>query len=235
MTIYGVLPAIYQYGFEEGVKKLVAFLRNVCFVGENYMSWPLWYLLALIVSVFMIKCFIKGKMRLLYIFIVSLTLTLIGLYINYLNNCENLPIFVGYILKSYNLVFVTTRNGIFVGLFYVTIGMIISKYELIITTNKLLILILFVVSLLGYYFDLILGLNIFASALVCVLLMCNGLFKKMSNNLAKTFRKMSTVVYFFHMYFIFIFSNLYYHIPRFVSFQEKDKIILLSDKNFAKV
>lgn len=214
LTIYGALPTIYQYGFEGFVKKIVAFFRNVCFVGENYMSWPLWYLLALIVAIFMIKCFLKRKIQLLYIFFISLTLTLIGLYVDYLNNSEGLPSFVEFVLKIYNSVFVTTRNGIFVGLFYVTVGMIISKYELFITTNKLLILILFVISLSGYYFNLILGLNIFASVLVCVLLMCNGLFKEMNNNLAKTFRKMSTVVYFFHMYFIFIFSNLFYNIPR---------------------
>ena len=36
---------------------LLFFIRNFIFVGEQPFSWPLWYLLALIVAVFIIKYF----------------------------------------------------------------------------------------------------------------------------------------------------------------------------------
>ena len=57
--LYLVWTVIYLpltvYGFYiDGVpplKAVAVFVRNLLLVGENYMSWPLWYLLALIIAV----------------------------------------------------------------------------------------------------------------------------------------------------------------------------------------
>lgn len=60
------------------------FIRNTLLVGENYFSWPLWYLLVLIVSVIILRILIKNQFKPLNIFFLELFMTCLGLVLNQL-------------------------------------------------------------------------------------------------------------------------------------------------------
>ena len=218
LTIYGFI--IHDVS---PLRAVFIFVRQFLFVGENFYSWPLWYLLALIVSVFIIICLLRYKVRVITIFIISLLFTFIGILINYLNNVEHLPTIIDRFLTIYQKVFTTTRNGLFVGLGCVSTGMLVAKYETNIKKWNKAIYILFCVAVGYYFYELPLGLNVMAFMVICVLIQpqinCMGINKERSVWL----RNMSTLNYFFHMYFLFVVQmfivkfldeNIYVYIPK---------------------
>ena len=115
LSIYG----FYQDGISP-LKALAAFMRNVILVGENYMSWPLWYLLALIVAVSIIYMLLKLKVSKTWIVIISILMAFVGVGLDYCHANElRSPI-----VDLYFKVFIKTRNGFFVGFLFVALGML---------------------------------------------------------------------------------------------------------------
>lgn len=108
------------FGFlQDGIplsKAVALWIRNVLVVGENYLSWPLWYLLALVWSGFLIWVMNLVKMPVSAMLIVGLALQ-IGAQVLHLDE-----------IPEYIYLFKTTRNGLFCGLAYVTAGGIIRKW-----------------------------------------------------------------------------------------------------------
>ncbi len=231
IKLYLVYTSIYIpltiYGFVKNdispLRAIFIFVRQFLFVGENFFSWPLWYLLALIVSVFIIICFLKYNVRIFTIFIISFLFTVTGILINYLDNAESLPAAIDRFLYAYKKIFITTRNGLFVGLGYVSTGMLIARYEAYIRKWNKIVCILFCVAIAYYYYGLPLGLNVMASITVCVLIqpqMNNWIVNKEHSI---WLRNMSTLNYFFHMYFLFVVQtfiaeylngDIYMYIPK---------------------
>ena len=78
LTIYG----FYLSGISP-LKAFVLFLRNIFLVGENYMSWPLWYLLALIVAVSIVYVLLKLNVPRGWIVSISIGMALIGIGLDY--------------------------------------------------------------------------------------------------------------------------------------------------------
>ena len=218
MTIYGFVKNDIS-----PLRAIFIFVRQFLFVGENFFSWPLWYLLALIVSVFIIICFLKYNVRIFTIFIISFLFTVTGILINYLDNAESLPAAIDRFLYAYQKIFITTRNGLFVGLGYVSTGMLIARYEAYIRKWNKIVCILFCVAIAYYYYGLPLGLNVMASITVCVLIqpqMNNWIVNKEHSI---WLRNMGTLNYFFHMYFLFVVQtfiveylngDIYMYIPK---------------------
>lgn len=95
------------------LKSIAVFFRNILLIGENYMSWPLWYLLALIVAVGIIYLFLKIRVSIYGIVVISVLMALIGLGLDYCKgNAVMQPI-----TDLYFSVFQKTRNG-FLWVFY---------------------------------------------------------------------------------------------------------------------
>ena len=115
-------------------KCIVVYLRNVFFVGENYLSWPLWYLLAMIVVGTIIYFLIKCEIKLYVMAFIALLLALVGIWIDSLHELG-----VGDI---YYKLFKHTRNGLFIGLPFMMIGMLVSNYGCL-KKKSLLFLLLF--------------------------------------------------------------------------------------------
>lgn len=65
------------------MKSVLIFVRNVLLVGENFMSWPLWYLLALIVAVLIIWGLLKLRMPRRIILLLSVITALVGVGLDY--------------------------------------------------------------------------------------------------------------------------------------------------------
>ena len=97
------------------MKAVAVFLRNVIFFGENYLSWPLWYLLGLLQAgcVIWLAQHIRIPFWGLCLFAASLYL------LTYLIHFEEIGI--------YHKTFVTTRNGFFIGLPCMTLGGLFRK------------------------------------------------------------------------------------------------------------
>lgn len=126
------LPLTFCGWIIEGNKEpvyLLQCLRNYIFVGDNFYSWALWYLNGLIFALifidlllkrFSIKQIVKFGSA-MYVF--GIILTMFG------GHLDKLPMIVSAAVKLYFAAFVTTRNGLFQSLVFVSIGMLVAEIE----------------------------------------------------------------------------------------------------------
>ena len=214
IKLYLLYTAIYMpltiYGFVKDnlslVQSIKLFARNTLLVEENYMSWPLWYLLGLIVASFIILLLLKKSTPIKWIAIMGIILMMVGHAMDYLHTYGSGPVFITKGLDLYYKMFMYTRNGFFVGFGYVGIGLAISHYENSIVKyykwNVLACIASLGYFMAGFYF----GLQLFTTLFACLLV--KDKFYHGENGV--WLRNMSTLIYFFHMYFVFLFS---FYIP----------------------
>lgn len=123
LQLYLIWTAIFSpfaiIGFaKEGmpfVKAVAVYLRNVVFVGENYLSWPLWYLLGLLQAGAVIWLTLRIRLPFWGLIVMAATLFCLPYFIDF----EEIGI--------YHKIFVTTRNGFFIGLPFMTLGGLFRK------------------------------------------------------------------------------------------------------------
>ena len=112
-----------------GIKYWVGCLRNYIFVGENFYSWTLWYLNGLIFALLLINILLK-RFSIKQIFGIGTFAYLVGIGLNMLNDhLESLPLSLPRLVNLYFSLFVTTRNGLFQSLVFVTLGMLIAEID----------------------------------------------------------------------------------------------------------
>ena len=200
--IYIVWTAIYLpftiYGFylddNSITKSGLIFIRNIVFVGENYMSWPLWYLLGMLVAATIIYFMVSQNFRQRTMYITAITMAIIGVSLEYCHDNGFLQI----ITNPYFRLFQTTRNGFFQGLPYIMIGISIAN-DGIIKSKKLLagiILLGFVLQMVGYQFASF----ITSYALFSLIIQID--FSEREDNLYYNYRMTSTIIYLVHMLFV---------------------------------
>lgn len=188
LTIYG----FYIDGLSP-IKAVAVFIRNTLLVGENFMSWPLWYLLALIVAVSIIYMLLKFKVSKTWIVIISILMALVGVGLDYCHEYELL----NPITDIYFKVFVKTRNGFFVGFMYVALGMLCAKLENLSCAGWGCIFILGIVGMILEY--------TLANALMTFALFVTSVSMRgewVSYKSAMLSRSMSMIIYFIHMIFM---------------------------------
>lgn len=174
-------------------------IRGWFLVGENYYSWAFWYLLALIVAETIILIFRKVGISLGMQMIISTILHISGRILDYLHACSGIQ---NTIIDMYFKVFLTTRNGLFVGLFYVSIGMVIRKIKT--PDLKKTIIFLTISLLITFFYYPNNKLDILFTALASVNLFWIIISVKISSFKGKPhFRDIATTVYLIHMYFLF--------------------------------
>ena len=186
MTIYG-----FWVDGVSPVEAVAVFSRNVLLVGENFMSWPLWYLLALIVAVGIIYGLFRMKVSKIGVLIIGLFMALIGVGLNY---CHEHSL-MSYLTDLYFSVFLKTRNGFFEGFLFVSIGMLCATLEKIPTQ---VVLLLFLIGYIAEFLALPLAnaFIVFAMFVVTISLQISSISESYS------FRLMSSVIYFCHMFFV---------------------------------
>lgn len=188
------------------IKSVIFYVRGFLLVGENYNSWMLWYLLSSIYSLLFILLLHKHRVKPLHIAIFGGILFLVGLSITEFVSLEST--FPPSISLAQKLISYTITSGrIFTGFLYIPLGMLIARKEHI---SSLLGAILTVIGFVGnYFFDGFAGEALLA---VC----STGLFIVISNIQLKDspvypiMRKISTVVYFIHMYVWTFYYTLVY-------------------------
>jgi len=130
-TIYGFVKESLPVG-----TSVALFVRNLFLVGENYLSWPLWYLLAMLWAGAIIYVLRRLKAPLWLMFVIAAILSVMAKVLD----LDNFPLYVK--------LFKSTRNGIFLGLLYMVSGGIVHQIQEKLP-NKILLWLLFAVIAFG--------------------------------------------------------------------------------------
>lgn len=190
LKLYLIWTAVYLpftvYGFvQDGLslkQSLMLFGRNLLFVGENFMSWPLWYLLALIWSGVLIYILRALKVPIWGMLLVGIILAALPYFIG-----DN-PLFVK--------LFRDSRNLVFTGPFYVVLGGLLRHFQ-----ARLPLwggILLFIAGLVAYHFTPF-ALPVAAAGLF--LLAKELPLSGISDRLSRAFRDSSETIYLVHMIF----------------------------------
>lgn len=185
----------------------LSFVRGTLFVGENYYSWPLWYLLASIVGFTLVFiCVHRGGWRFKRIIPFSLFLLLLGFGITCVQGWDGAPAYLSVPIKIYCRVFGSSRNGLFEGFFYIAVGAAFGmKWNQL---NRVPLSIEFAVVAVGLAGIFLVSND--AHLPFCVIASI-GLFllsvRRCSANMnsCAPVRRMSTIIYLVHMYFVVVF------------------------------
>lgn len=108
------------------VHALAIFARGTLLIGENYYSWPLWYLLASVVGFTLVYICLRGGVRSRRILLLSFVLLLVGYGITFVQGWEAAPATLSLPVKVYGAAFGGARNGVFEGFFYVAVGAVLG-------------------------------------------------------------------------------------------------------------
>ena len=171
------------------LKSVLVYIRNVVFVGENYLSWPLWYLLAMIVAglIYYAILLIRPKRFLLVLVTLAILLWGIGIIIDS-NEMQ---------FELYFSLFRRIENGFFKGFPFMTIGFIISIIGrcLMWLSSSLLFL-----GIILQSFEVNIGGLIITYAFFSMVLSLRIHLE--NEEICKMFRLSSVVIYFVHMLWI---------------------------------
>ena len=193
-VVYMPLDIIYSVkNGVDGLQWVKSYLQYLFFIGEHYNSWMLWYLLAPIYAILflMILCKINASKKgilVACILVLALSCTLDILSTNQLPGKLRI---VNKILTR------TCYNGrVFEGCFYIPIGIFLSDKISCAKINGLL----FATGLISNFF--------FGGTIekISLMICAFGLFGLVKNceledrKIHSVFRRMSTIVYFIHMY-----------------------------------
>ena len=185
ITIFGF------YRTRTNVLKAVAiFIRNVLLQGENYYSWPLWYLLSAIYGLAIWKFItIKTGDTKLYFAIVIGAFIFLHCFTNYMLTLnDNI---LGSVLEK-----TIGKGRFFCGTYYILIGSLIAKEK---NARKCIAIVVFLMSFLFTMYFHILPLKIIVSVSFFKLVISS----KWTGEV-KCFRRTSTIMYYTHMIFFFI-------------------------------
>lgn len=175
-------------------QSVISLLQGWFLVGENYDSWPLWYLLSSIVGMGLILVCYRFGIKKKYIVLLSFFLYAVGMVIVRLPD-EGVVGSLQYMMSFIH----GNRNGFFFGWAFLAIGML-GKLSITRKYVYALFIFLFIVGLFKPQYVCL------PLAFICLQLML--IYKKKGT--PKTFRllrKMSTLNYFMHMFFVFLFTE----------------------------
>ncbi len=215
VKLYVIWTAIYLpitiYHFcQEGVSflhQVIAFILGFVFVGEQYNSWPLWYLLSTIYALILILLLMKLKVNRNVLPVICLVFLFANAFVSWFVSYDGtLPTMLVFIQKVLSNTIKTGR--IFTGAFYIPLGIYLQKKKLPLSISILMLGI-------GLALNVIVEsstISILLTALTSI-----GLFevilmlKLKDNSIYPLLRKMSTVVYFIHMYIWTAYYMIVYH------------------------
>ena len=124
---------------------LLRYVRDFFLTGSYYHLWFLPSLIVAVVGVYVLRLHFSAYQTIG----ITALLYAIGMLGNvYDPIISNVPV-ASTILNAYNAVFVTTRNGIFFGMFFIAISAVLAKSHNIVNRSKTLPLLGFVISFIG--------------------------------------------------------------------------------------
>ena len=180
-TVYGLVKAGNPF-----IYSLAQFFRNFLFIGENFLSWPLWYLLGMIWAGCIIFMLRKLGVPIWGMLLAGFALILVAQFSDLESN------------GFYHSVFKTTRNGIFVGFPFMVAGGALAGVDLC-RVSPFVWLAVFAALLAGTK----LAAWLVLPSAVALFLFAASIrdFGFVSESLSRTLRQSSVVIYLSHMLF----------------------------------
>ncbi len=188
----------------------VDYIRKFILVGSNYYSSQFWFLLAMVYMLIVLLLFLKWRLSLNKIFIISCLFYGIGTIINHLIEIRPdgasgiLWLLVRYFSSLCNESIVLAR------FIYIALGMIMAKRHTVLTKGK--IALFFVIGVLGR--TIVPGWYLLESvALLLEVIAVFQLFMQLdlgSHPIYKKLRESSMVLYYTHFYFIFLYELVFH-------------------------
>ena len=195
----------YYLGGTTIVKAVKSYILYLLFVGEHYNSWPLWYLLSSIwTAAFLLIMHYSKKISFLKLVQYGILISIVSFSLNLLVNVDSdTLLFAEKLIKD--VVCSSIKNGrIMMGAVYIPFGLYISKNRGDIKRNYLILLLLGITLGMCWDNQFLRGYSTMFSAV--------GLFGWSTHlnikcsNITKHMRKMSTWIYFIHMY---VYTGIY--------------------------
>ena len=208
------LPLTFCGWIIEGNRESVYLLRcvrNFILVGENFYSWALWYLNGLVFALIFIDLLLR-KFSIKQIVKFGSVMYVLGIILTmFEGHLNKLPMIVSAAVKLYFVAFVTTRNGLFQSLIFVSIGMVVAEIEKIgklrissgsIIAATFMYFIKIATSFIGggQYFSKILDLPTFFFLFAVVISACKKI--DLNGKFYVRLRNWSETIYLVHMYFV---------------------------------
>lgn len=176
-------------------KSVLLYLRGFLLIGEQYNSWPLWYLLSTIYALAFILFLYRHNFSLKNIAACGFLLLIFGTTITQLIACDNAPIYLSGLKKIFEQSITTGR--IFSGAFYIPIGMILAKKRIALPVSILMMTFGYVINVA---IDGAWGSTLFLAISAIGLFSVVETIKLKDSNIYPYFRRMSICIYFIHMY-----------------------------------
>lgn len=187
------------------VKALILYTRNILFQGQNYFSYPLWYLLAAlyasVVFYFIVRKGFRTRDVLFAIAVSFIAAKVTDILIDNQYSLQGTLEIVAFLLQK------TIADGrVLSGIYTMLIGAVIRKYKekLDLIGKQYLILCFLVLFAVDVFFD-----NSFLRVAVCVSFFISVQSLKLHFLKAKWglyLRRLSSVMFYTHMIFFFIFG-----------------------------
>lgn len=201
-TIWTVLYLPYTfYGFwieqTKVTTAVIVFVRNFLLIGENYMSWPLWYLLGMLMAGIIIYLFLRLGLGVKSMIGFAVLLVIVGAWLDYNHDND----VANPLIQTYFRLFKSTRNGLFQGFPYMVMGLMIANGVAKIRNYKLLLALgcsSFIIWLLGFDYALFLVIYFLVQTLLKSVRI--GDPQLYPGNM--TMRIISNVIYFTHMMWV---------------------------------
>jgi surface polysaccharide O-acyltransferase-like enzyme len=190
--------AIYRYASSgtSFIKSVLLYIRRFIFVGEQYNSWPLWYLLSTIYALSVIGVALKCKRKPGVLIGISVVASVISIGFTTLVNYEgNLTFAISLFRK---MIQVSVAGGrVFRGMIYIPVGMVLAHKKLPSTVNWAGFIAGFVLncfidnSIVSSYLLILTAVSLFG--------IVEGIELK-DRKIYSKLRNMSTLIYLIHMY-----------------------------------
>ena len=200
-AIYGYHQLGYSVQFS-----VTQYIKDFIFLGEHHLSWPLWYLLGTIYGLLFIMLMIKLQLPKWSMLLCGYALYWLSLYIDAnVLNADQFNGVTGLLLKT---VLHTIRNGrLLTSVLFITIGMLIARSKWLIHVD-MQYRILFFVYILAWFMIRPEGYGqwFVKPAVVFYGMWCLSAIQVESKPIFAKLRETSTIFYFTHMLFVFLWS-----------------------------
>lgn len=197
-VIYFPLALIHFVSRKENpIRAVLIYIRGFFLVGHQYNSWHLWYMLSTIYALAIILFLLKKRQSIQRIILFGFVCFLVGTFITYLTTYYegNTSKLVEIVKKI--LVYSVENGRIFSGIFYIPIGMLLSKE----TIRKQVFWVFLIAGFIANFMIDNQSISTLFEAVSSIGLF--GVIEKIKFADSKVFpfvRKMSTFIYFIHMY-----------------------------------
>jgi hypothetical protein len=206
-TIIFIPITLWNYATDDIIfhKDIILFIRGTLFFGENYYSWPLWFLLSMTYSLAFIYLLTLLDFNRNSIFLISILFFAVATIFNELVKQESNSEVLLAIGRAVKYLFLTGR--LFTGMFYLMIGGLIANNKFRLPPLAIVALIAIAIYFQYHQVKIVSPLFFGLFPIALFLLTFNLNLRHISNN--AFYRKCSTVLYFTHMIVFFIYSLLF--------------------------